>query len=125
MVDFLNKYLKLFNAFTIESNYQNGVVSGKIRWYDDDDDDEPQEFVWTNDLDNSTLLKLIQIVNYLRDNNLVNGDKFILTEEELIKKMSKDGFKKTDIRSNIDRLLDVEIKYIDNGKTTDSLYLHF
>ena len=56
---------------------------------------------------------------------LINGDKIIVTEEDIKKILHKKKWSEETISNSINFLLNVRVNMIDNGEVTDSFFVHF
>jgi hypothetical protein len=103
-------------------NIYGKKVLGNIEWKDDN---ETQDFSWIVELEESALNKLKLLCEFLIDYNLTIGDKIIISESELQKRLIGLGWDISESQKNIDNLLSVEIKMVDDGEETDSFFIHF
>jgi hypothetical protein len=71
------------------------------------------------------LNKLKSLCEYLIKNNLIKGDRIIITESELQKRLIELGWDICEAQKNIDGLLSVEMKMVDDEEETDSFFIHF
>jgi hypothetical protein len=86
------------------------------------DDEDIQQFCWHVTEQNLPSDDLIQIMNLIKDNNFIRIDKLIVTEDELFKKSGWTDSSKFNITYR--KLFDIEVKMIDDGKETDSYFIH-
>jgi hypothetical protein len=100
----------------------NEKIFGTIKWYGEA---EEQHFSWIVELETSILIKVGLLCKYIAQNNLIHGDKIIISEEKLANKLSKLQWDALEAQKNIDYLCSVEIKMIDDNKETDSFFVHF
>jgi len=119
---FLLSFFEVFNASVEKYKIEGKKVLGNIRWKDDN---ESQEFSWVVELEGDILKKLKLLCEYLVKNNLMNGDKIVITESELQERLNGLGWEKSDVQKAIDGLLSIEMKMVDDGEYTDSFYIHF
>lgn len=119
---FLSSFFGIFGAYIEEYEVDNKKVFGNIRWKDED---EVQDFLWVIGLEESFLKKLRLLCEYLIKHNLIDGDKFIVTEYELQNRLIDLGWDLREARINIDCLCSVEVKMLDDGEETDSFFIHF
>jgi hypothetical protein len=119
---FLSSFFELFNATMSKYNIYGKKVLGNIEWKDDN---ETQDFSWIVELEESALNKLKLLCEFLIDYNLTIGDKIIISESELQKRLIGLGWDISESQKNIDNLLSVEIKMVDDGEETDSFFIHF
>jgi|SRR5579871_256799 len=119
---FLSSFFKIFSAIINEYRIENKKIFGNIRW---NDENETQNFSWNIQFEESALKKLTQLCEYLRNHDLVIGDRITITESKLQMRLFDLGWDKDEAQRNIDRLCSVEVKMIDEGKETDSFFIHF
>lgn len=122
MYVFLLSFFEVFNASVDKYKIEGKKILGKIRWKDDN---EVQNFSWVVELDETVLKKLKLLCEYLIKNNLMHGDKIIITESELQKRLIQLGWDIREAKKNIDSLLCIEMKMVDDGEETDSFFIHF
>jgi hypothetical protein len=122
IIDFLMSFFFLFKAQIEEAKIIDDKVTGIVGWEDEED---RQDFSWTIVANWILLPKAKLLCDYLNDNNLVNGDFVIISEEELISRLIISNWNKEDAMSCIDFLFSIEVKMIDDNKETDSFFLHF
>lgn len=119
-LNFLKSYLKLFGVEKIESIKQtNNSISG-IAIYDETDPEERQEFIWHKSEHETPPIELNILIEKIITKKMHNGDKISKKIEEL-EFQEFDNITKMKI---IDELFRVEIKMIDDGKETDSYFVH-
>lgn len=119
---FLLSFFGVFNASVGKYKIEGKKVLGKIRW---NDDNETQNFSWVVELEESVLNKLKLLCEYLIKNNFIHGDRITITENELQKRLIELGWDSREAQQNIDSLLSVEMKMVDEGEETDSFFIHF
>ena len=119
---FLESFFALFKAHIEEFELENNKVSGSLGWKSEL---EKQSFVWITELDESVLIKLKLLCEYLIEHDFNQGDKIILSEAKLESNLAELGWNLNEAKKIIDLLCDIEIKMIDDGEETDSFFLHF
>lgn len=118
----LSSFFALFNAYIYEYRIIDKKVFGNIGWKDED---EKQGFSWVIELEESILIKIMLLCDYLLKHNLTDGDKITIAESELKIKLLELGWNIDEAQGNINYLCFMEIKMIDDGEETDSFFLHF
>lgn len=119
---FLSSFFEIFNADVHQYRIEGKKVVGSIHWKDED---ATQNFSWVIELEESILKKLKLLCECLIRNNLIKGDRIIVTESELQKRFIELGWDIGEAQRNIDCLLSVEMKMVDDGEDTDSFFIHF
>ena len=122
LIEFLKSFFILFKAKIEEYTILDKNIFGVISWENEDD---KQKFVFKNVFDFLLLSKAKKLCDYLSEQNLINGDQIIISENELIQKLNKGGWNETDTKEAINCLSDLEVKMIDEGEETDSFFVHF
>jgi uncharacterized protein YaaW (UPF0174 family) len=56
---------------------------------------------------------------------LIDGDKIIATENDLLEMLKKEGWNNVDAEETINALCSLDVKMIDEGEETDSFFMHF
>ncbi|OQA89140.1 MAG: hypothetical protein BWY27_00875 [Bacteroidetes bacterium ADurb.Bin234] len=120
--DFLVSFFKIFNASLYEYRIENKKINGNIRW---NDDDQTQEFSWVVELKKPTLKMLNFLCDYLFKNKLINGDKIIISQNELLNNLIELGWDFNYAKRIVNKLLSIEITMVDEGEETDSFFVHF
>ncbi len=119
---FLLSFFEIFNASIDKYKIEGKKVFGNIRWKDDN---ETLSFSWVIEMEESMLKKLKLLCEFLIKNNLMRGDRIIITESELEKRLLELGWDNDEAKNNINGLLSVEMKMVDEGEETDSFFVHF
>ena len=122
LINFLKSFFKLFKAEIENYKVINKKIFGTIGWSNEID---KQDFVFTYDFGNSSLSKLKLLCDYLNTNNLIEGDKIILTETDLIFTLIKAGWNENNAKDAINLLCSFDVKMLDDGEETDSFFIHF
>ncbi|MBL0032997.1 MAG: hypothetical protein IPP27_12795 [Bacteroidetes bacterium] len=68
------------------------------------------------------LMTLMELIKIITENNFNNTDKIIVSADTLFEKSAWTDRLKFDLA--FDKLFDIEVKMIDDGKETDSFYMH-
>ena len=121
---FLELFLKIYDVAEIEisSSFEDKIY-GTAKYQDHFVEDDFQEFCWHISEDMVPSENAIVLVKNIVAKNLHQGDKIIVSDEEL--------FLKSEItnRINFDHALNeifnIEIKMIDDGEETDSYFIHY
>ena len=121
--NFLASFLALFGANIDKCEINFNKVTGDIVW--EDDKNEKQNFIWIITLETCVLIKLKLLCDFLLKYNLVHGDTIMISEKELVLKLSELGWNVLDAQENVNELCLIEVKMVDDGEETDSLFLHF
>jgi hypothetical protein len=121
-INFLATFFSLFKAEIVDLKVEEDAVRGKIHWLDDQDE---QEFLWRNTM----LFENIQITKtlceFLIAQDLLNGDRIVLSETNLIKRLISEYWTQQDAETSINSLYSCEVKMIDDDEETDSFFIHF
>lgn len=119
---FLNSFFNLFEAKVEITKINNKSIYGVLNWENEDD---IQDFKWSNDFDDNSLSILKEFCSFLLENQLTKGDKIIVSEEALKEKLICAGWSNDKATKAIDYLMSLEVKMIDDGEETDSFFIHF
>jgi len=119
---FLNSFFNLFEAKAEITKIDNKSIYGILNWENEDD---TQDFKWSNDFDDKTLSILKDFCDFLLENQLTKGDKIIVSEEILKEKLIGAGWSNDKTKKGIDSLMSLEVKMVDEGEETDSFFIHF
>lgn len=122
IIDFLKTFFNLFKAKIEEYKVLDKGISGTVGWLNEDD---KQNFVLKTDFDISLIFNAKLLCDYLQKNNLIDWDKIVVTESDLILRLIKDGWKESDANEAINFLCAFDVKMVDDGEETDSFYIHF
>ena len=122
LIQFLTSFFRIFKADIKGYQLAGNVVCGEVGWVDDD---EKQAYRWTMDERfNALLPHAILLCDYLNNNNLVEGDRIVISEATLLSNLCNSGWEMSDAKKAIDYLLSFEIKMVDDGEETDSFFIH-
>tara|TARA_B110000259_G_C13964640_1_gene382121 strand:- start:141 stop:521 length:381 start_codon:yes stop_codon:yes gene_type:complete len=119
---FLNSFFNLFEAKAEITKIDNKSIYGILNWENEDD---TQDFKWSNDFDDKTLSILKDFCDFLLENQLTKGDKIIVSEDILKEKLIGAGWSNDKTKKGIDSLMSLEVKMVDEGEETDSFFIHF
>ena len=118
---FLCSFFQLFQCYLLEIKISDGKVEGVVCYEDFHD---IQQFIWNYNHDNS-IEDAIALAEILWQEKLINGDKIIVTEEDIKKILHEKKWSEETISNSINFLLNVRVNMIDNGEVTDSFFVHF
>ena len=119
---FLDSFFSLFEAKTEIIKIENNAVLGTVSWENEED---TQDFKWSKPFDDDTLIALTDLCVYLLKNELLVGDRIRIMEELLFERLKNVGWPINKVKKAIDALMSLEIKMLDEGKETDSFFIHF
>ena len=123
LIQFLTSFFRIFKAEIKSYELVDNIVCGEVGWVDDDD--EKQAYRWTMDESSNAILPNAKLLcDYLYNNNLVEGDRIVISEANLLSNLNNSGWKWNDAKKTVDYLLSFEIKMVDNGEETDSFFIH-
>ena len=120
IVPFLNSFYNIYHAYVIEVGALNGRVQGKIMYIDE----ETQEFVWYYSSFNE-IPRAIQLLDILKKNEWLHNDKVIISKQDVVNYLKYMGWENVDINTTFLFLFSLKIKMVDDGKETDSFFIHF
>jgi len=121
--NFLKSFFRLHDAIIKENEYEKQVVIGHVFWLDDVED--TQAFRWHIEVNENEVIKMRLLCDFLFDKNLVDGDRIIISEPELIENLKSAHWNIKNIKSAINALMSTEVKMLDDGEETDSFFIHF
>jgi len=117
---FLESYLKLFGVEKIELIKETLDFVTGIAIYDVTDSEERQEFIWYISEIDTPSSQLNNLIEKIHMNKLHLGDKF----SNMIEQTDFPEFNRETKEKLLNELFDIEIRMIDNGKETDSFFVH-
>jgi len=120
--EFLSSFFNIFHARIKDCSFGDEKIEGTINW---DDCEEIQKFSWKIRPEKELLDKSKRLCKFLTKFNLTNGDKILISGDELKDKMIQDGWNSDDAEKSIDYLCSMEVKMIDVDEETDSFFVHF
>jgi hypothetical protein len=119
---FLKSYLKIFGVEKIElTNETSDSISGIAIYEEEIDTEDRQEFIWHKSEKEIPLPELYILIEKIVTEKWHKGDKISEHIEEL-EFEEFDNFIKEKI---LTELFDVRIRMIDDGKETDSYWVHY
>ena len=117
---FLEHFLGLYEVDKVEITLvENDKISGNAIYLDNDD---RQEFCWHMSEQNVPTDDLIQLIEVIKDNKFHQTDKIIVDAHKIFEKSG--WADRTKFNMTYDKLFDIEVKMIDDGKETDSYFIH-
>ncbi|SEA68104.1 hypothetical protein SAMN05192529_1466 [Arachidicoccus rhizosphaerae] len=122
IINFLKSFFTLFKAKIEEYKIVNKKIFGTVGWLNEED---RQDFVFKIDFDTLILSRVKSLCDFLYEMNLVNGDKIIVSENNLLEMLKKEGWSRIDAKEAVDGLCSLEVKMVDEGEETDSFFVHF
>lgn len=120
IVPFLNSFFNIYHAYVIEVWALNGRVQGKIMYTDE----ETQEFVWYYSSLNE-IPRAIQLLDILKENEWLHNDKVITSKQDVVNYLKYIGWGNADINTTFLFLFSLKINMVDDGRETDSFFIHF
>lgn len=121
-IEFLKNFFSLFDADIEKYTLQNNILKGSVFWPDDPD---KQDFKWIITIDSYEAANLSELCYIIKTKGYNRNDHILISEEQLSFNLQKYGWEKEMANSMIEKLLHIEIKMIDDGKETDSFFVHF
>ncbi|MFD1015683.1 hypothetical protein [Winogradskyella rapida] len=120
-LNFLNSFLKLYGVEKIELIKEKVDSISGIAIYDESNPEEIQEFIWhksENQVPDTELCILIDkiVAKKMHTGDLIHDNKISNLEFKEFNNLKRDKL--------IELLYDVKIIMIDNGKETDSYFVH-
>jgi hypothetical protein len=122
IINFLNGFFKLFQAYINNIEFKNDHVIGKVIW---NDSNEFQEFSYKISFNNFDYENAIQLINFLIDHKLIEGDKITISKIDLSNILKKNNWNLEKIHDSILFLCSVRIAMIDDGEISDYFLIHF
>ena len=123
---FLNSFFKMMDLFILSFGQINDSVFGIVTGTGSDIHEfwQHQNFYWLIDKNENELSDLIVLCHFLNENSLIDGDKILISENELLVRISGLGWDSVKCKKVVDDLFSIEIKMIDDGEITDSFFVH-
>ncbi len=122
LMKFLASFFQLFKAKIEKYSIDNNTVYGTVGWENEED---KQTFSWNFENEDSKLITTILLCDFLNSKHLVNGDRFIISEEDLVAQLTDANWLEEEARKAINQLCSIEVDMIDDGEKTDSFFIHF
>jgi hypothetical protein len=120
-LNFLKSYLKLFEVDRIElTNEMVDSISG-IAIYNKNELEERQEFIWHKSEKQTPSLELNILIEKIVKKKWHDGDKISKHIEDL----EFEEFDNSTKEKILNELFDVRISMVDDGKETDSFWVHY
>ncbi len=119
-IDRLSRFMSLFgiSRFKIVSCDEK-IIKAQVEWLEDEE--EVQDILW-HVQDNGSMEDALMLGNFIFDNKLISNDKIIVDYEILQSKINWDS-KRFDRALNT--LLSIKVSMLEEGKETDSFFIHF
>lgn len=123
---FLDSFFKMMDLFILSFGKINGSVFGIVTGIGTDIHEfwQHQNFYWLIDKNESELSDLIVLCQFINENSLINGDKIIVSENELLVRIKELGWDNDRCQKVVDDLFSIEVNMIDDGEKTDSFFVH-
>jgi hypothetical protein len=127
----LFRFLLVFgiDRFTLHREARSRI-SATIGWpldnkLEGDEDDETQEIEWdVQTFDNMD--DVLAIVEYVRDNNLIKNDRFLIDQGDLLRIICDHYFwDRERFEQALRSLLKFRVDMLDDGEKSDHFFLHF
>jgi hypothetical protein len=122
IINFLDSFFQLFNADIENIKTSETQFTGIAVWKNEE---EKQEFLWTIPKTEFNYEATIELINYLKQNRLMNGDMIGIARDLLIDRLRNIGWDFYKIEDSIKTLCSTRISMIDNGEITDCFLVHF
>ena len=127
ILKFLESFFALLEAEIVYYHISNHHISGKLRWPDDMlyDEEEDDFFSWDIKINEAEMRIITSLCDFLGKRKLVEIDRIIISEKELIKDLINSGWSKNNAKISIDLLLAIDIDWLNDGRKTDAFFIHF
>lgn len=122
LIKFLESFFKLFKARIEDYKIIGEKIFGIVGWIDDD---ERQDFVFKENFSETELSNVKLLCDFISENKIIEGDRIIVSESELIQKLKNEKWGEVEAKMAIDSLCNLDIKMIDEGEEPDSFFVHF
>jgi|GEM_PF-969616 len=122
IVKFLESFFNLFNAKIEDYKVVDKKIFGIVGWINED---EKQDFLFEENLEDSLFSTLKILCDFISDNKLIEGDKIVVSENELMQKLINIKWEEAEAKNAINCLCELEVKMLDEGVETDSFFVHF
>lgn len=121
LVRFLCSFFRVFGGYLEKIEINNDKIIGIISY---EDESGKQSFIWKFP-HSDFIFDSIILLDYISDNKLIDGDRMILSKEDLFERLIQNGWKEDIVKGSIEFLHKVEIRMLDDGEETDSFFIHF
>jgi hypothetical protein len=98
------------------------TISGVVLW---EDEKEEQNFSWNPPEEISNITNISKIINFIRTNKYIDGDRITISRKDLEKIICIPGCDSRKIKESIDDLCAIRIGMIDKAEITDYYLVHF
>lgn len=124
---FLDVFFLMLKEHIISFGQIDNKVFGIVTGIESDIDEfwQHQNFYWQIDKNEQELSDLILLCHFINENRLIDGDKILVPEDDLLERISELGWDDDKGKKVVDDLLSIEVKMIDDGEETDSFFVHF
>lgn len=123
---FLDSFFKMMDLFILSFGQINDSVFGIVTGIGSDIHEfwQHQNFYWLIDKNENELSDLIILCHFINENSLINGDKILVSENELLVRIKELGWNNDKCQKVVDDLFSIEVNMIDDGEKTDSFFVH-
>lgn len=124
--EFLDSFFKMMDLFILSFGQVNDSVFGIVTGIGTDILEfwQHQNFYWLIDKNENELSDLTILCHFINENNLINGDEILISENELLVRINELGWDNEKCRKVVDDLFSIEVKMIDDGEESDSFFVH-
>lgn len=122
VIKFLKSFFNLFNAKIENYKIVDKGIFGTVCWLNED---EGQDFYFKEKFHPSVLYNVMVLCDFIFENKLVDGDRIIISETEMLQKLKYQKWNEEEAKEAINNLCDIEVKMLDEGEETDSFFIHF
>lgn len=121
-INFLKSFFLIFESDISVTSVQNEIIRG---YAISQIDSESQEFLFDEKRSELVFQLMARLCDFISKQNLVVNDQMKITEDELRKELTKEGWPETQAQNAINELFNIEVKMIEEETVVDSFYLHF
>lgn len=119
---FLDSFLRLLGADSILwKSFEIDKIHGTVI-YDPNDPYERQDFCWHMTEDNIPSEEVFDLINFIRENNLIDVDKITVPFAELFLRTKGSDFKHFMLLA--EELTNIKVRMVDDGEETDTYFVH-
>jgi len=125
--EFLKEFLGALGAESIEWHKESDNLITGIVIYDSNDPEEKQEFCWHITEQEVPGNRVLELAKLLNQNSLLSIDQISVTREELREKYSEQlgsNVSEQEFSEILEKLEEIEVTMVDDGKETDVFFIH-
>lgn len=123
--NFVEKFVKFYEVMELQDiDFFDCNFSAIAVWNDVHDEDNFVKFYWKIVFNDEEIIDLLQIIDYLHNNNLTEFDKILVSNKDLKEVFLSKGWTSDKFDKTSENFHKIEMPMVEEGEIVGCFYLH-